>query len=302
MSRGCPSTWRPHPTAGSPSCPVKESISQTTKAAAASSSIAGTAAAGRILHTVRSARSRRPAWRSLTAAANCSWHGDPRFSSSTSRPPNGARRFRPLGRRRRRGRARSRWRRRRTGASPSSPWRTPTRSTCSACGAGHQPRYVGAAAVGRSPVGVAFSPNGATAYVTSEIARGTSTTCPAPFAGTGRRGRAPPERAVERTVTAGCQPVRVVVAAGRADGLGDRARQQRRAGLFRLALARGAPALIVDVAVGPRTGRARVLRRRTAARRRRFEPLRHGRHGIAGRRERRRRPRTRGLRPGRYVP
>ncbi len=117
--------------------------------------------------------------------------------------------------------------------------------------AGHQPRYVGAAAVGRSPVGVAFSPNGATAYVTSEIERGSSTDLPGTLsllrvAVAERR----PERAVERTVHAGCQPVRVVVAAGGRTVWVTARGSDALLGFSARALARGAPALTVDVPVG----------------------------------------------------
>ena len=158
----------------------------------------------------------------------------------------------------------------------------------------HRLRYVGAAAVGRSPVGVAFSADGTTAYVTSEIENGDSTSLP----GTLSLLRVAvaehnPRHAVERTVVAGCQPVRVVVsadghtiwvtAAAATHFLGS----PPTAGPWRTGPHRRRPG-------GPCTGRARLLRRRATPPRRRFEPL-QPRAGLARRRQRRRCPRAGGL-------
>jgi DNA-binding beta-propeller fold protein YncE len=115
----------------------------------------------------------------------------------------------------------------------------------------HRPHYVGAAGVGRSPVGVAFSADGTTAYVTSEIENGDSTSLP----GTLSLLRVAvaehnPWRAVERTVVAGCQPVRVVVSPdGRTVWVTARG-SDALLGFSARALGRGVPALTADVPVG----------------------------------------------------
>jgi DNA-binding beta-propeller fold protein YncE len=115
----------------------------------------------------------------------------------------------------------------------------------------HEPRYVGTTAVGRSPVGVTFSRDGATAYVTSEIELGNSTNLPGTLSllrvAVAERT---PQRAVERTVSAGCQPVRVVVSAdGRTVWVTARG-SDALLGFSAAALARGDEALTADVAVG----------------------------------------------------
>ncbi len=115
-----------------------------------------------------------------------------------------------------------------------------------------RPRYVGAAAVGRSPVGVAFSADGATAYVTSEIENGDSTSLPGTLSLLRvAMAERHPGRAVERMVVAGCQPVRVVVSAdGRTVWVTARG-SDALLGFSARALARGVPALTADVPVGP---------------------------------------------------
>ncbi len=115
----------------------------------------------------------------------------------------------------------------------------------------HRPRYVGAAPVGRSPVGVAVSADGATAYVTSEIERGDTTSLPGTLSllrvAVAERH---PGGAVERTVVAGCQPVRVIVSAdGRTIWVTARG-SDALLGFSARALGRGAPAVTADVPVG----------------------------------------------------
>lgn len=112
------------------------------------------------------------------------------------------------------------------------------------------PEYVGAIPVEALPVGIAFSPNGRTAYVTSEENKrgdpnslGTLSVVRVPVAETH------PAHAVERTVTAGCAPVRVVVAP--AGTVWVTARQSDAVlGFSASELASGKPALVADVPVG----------------------------------------------------
>lgn len=117
--------------------------------------------------------------------------------------------------------------------------------------AGEQrPRYVGAAPVEALPVGIAFSPDGRTAYVTSEERRDGDPKAP----GTLTLLRVAeveqhPAAAVEHTVAAGCAPVRVVVSSGGTVWVTAR-ESDAILGFSASALARGAPALIAEVAVG----------------------------------------------------
>jgi DNA-binding beta-propeller fold protein YncE len=113
-----------------------------------------------------------------------------------------------------------------------------------------RPKYIGAVPVEALPVGIAFSPDGRTAYVTSEEAKsgnpnnlGTLSLLRVSVA------ESQPAKAVERTVVAGCAPVRVVVAP---DGtVWVTARQSDAVlGFSASDLASGKPALISDVTVG----------------------------------------------------
>lgn len=113
------------------------------------------------------------------------------------------------------------------------------------------PHFVGAVRVGALPVGVAFSPNGKTAYVTSEEAHtgdlnglGTLTLLRVSEA------ENHPRASVQRTVVAGCSPVRVVVSP---DGnmVWVTARESNAVlGFSAHDLSRGTPALVSDVKVG----------------------------------------------------
>lgn len=112
-----------------------------------------------------------------------------------------------------------------------------------------RPTYVGAVPVEALPVGIAFNADGRTAYVTSEENRsgdpnslGTLSVIRVSVA------EAHPAKAVERTVVAGCAPVRVVVAGGT---VWVTARQSDAVLAFSASeLARGKPALVADVPVG----------------------------------------------------
>lgn len=113
------------------------------------------------------------------------------------------------------------------------------------------PRFVGAARVGALPVGIAFSPDGRTAYVTSEEAHGGDPnrlgTLTMLRVATAERH---PGASVERSVVAGCAPVRVVVSP---DGgtVWVTARQSDAVLGFSAAdLAGNKPALIDDLQVG----------------------------------------------------
>ncbi|HEY1652260.1 MAG TPA: hypothetical protein VGG09_10295 [Acidimicrobiales bacterium] len=115
---------------------------------------------------------------------------------------------------------------------------------------GHRPRYVGAVPVNPLPVGIAFSADGATAYVTSEAEPNPTLTTPGTLAvlrvATAERH---PATAVEHTVVAGCSPVRVVVAPGGTVWVTARG-SDAVLGFSARDLAHGAPALVADVAVG----------------------------------------------------
>lgn len=114
-----------------------------------------------------------------------------------------------------------------------------------------RPQFVGAARVGALPVGIAFSPDGKTAYVTSEEAHisdpnslGTLSVLRVAVA------ERHPAASVERSVVAGCAPVRVVVSP---DGgtVWLTARQSDAVlGFSANALASGASALVADVEIG----------------------------------------------------
>jgi DNA-binding beta-propeller fold protein YncE len=113
------------------------------------------------------------------------------------------------------------------------------------------PRFVGAAPVGAFPVGIAFSPDGRTGYVTSEEAHRGDPNGPGTLTmlrvATAERH---PGASVERSVVAGCAPVRVVVSP---DGgtVWVAARQSDAVLGFSAAhLAADTPALVDDVEVG----------------------------------------------------
>lgn len=117
--------------------------------------------------------------------------------------------------------------------------------------AGEQrPRYVGAARVEALPVGIAFSPDGRTAYVTSEEPRNGDPKQPGTLTLLGvAAAERHPASAVEHTVAAGCAPVRVVVAPGGTVWVTAR-ESDAVLGFSARDLALGAPALVADVRVG----------------------------------------------------
>jgi DNA-binding beta-propeller fold protein YncE len=83
-----------------------------------------------------------------------------------------------------------------------------------------RPEFVGDIPAGKGVVGMAVSPDGRWLYATSEIARGTSLAHVGNSNGVGTlqvmsvpRAETDPGRSVVATVTAGCQPVRVITSA-----------------------------------------------------------------------------------------
>jgi DNA-binding beta-propeller fold protein YncE len=83
-----------------------------------------------------------------------------------------------------------------------------------------RPEFVGDIPAGQGVVGMAVSPDGRWLYATSEIARGTSLAHVGNASGVGTlqvmsipRAETDPSRSVVATVTAGCQPVRVITSA-----------------------------------------------------------------------------------------
>jgi DNA-binding beta-propeller fold protein YncE len=138
-----------------------------------------------------------------------------------------------------------------------------------------RPQFVGAARVGALPVGIAFSPDGKTAYVTSEEAHisdpnslGTLSVLRVAVA------ERHPAASVERSVVAGCAPVRVVVSP---DGgtVWLTARQSDAVlGFSAKALATGASALVADVEIGQAPVGLALFDGGQRHARRRFEPFR----------------------------
>ncbi len=113
-----------------------------------------------------------------------------------------------------------------------------------------RPTYVGAVPVEALPVGIAFSPDRRTAYVTSEEAKSGNPNSLGTLSVLGVSvAESHPAKAVEHTVVAGCAPVRVVVAP---DGtVWVTARQSDAVlGFSASDLASGKPALVADVPVG----------------------------------------------------
>ena len=115
----------------------------------------------------------------------------------------------------------------------------------------HTPHFVGAVRVGALPVGIAYSPDGKTAYVTSEEAHsgnvhGLGTLTLLRMAAAERH----PASSVERSVVAGCAPVRVAVSPDGATVWVTARQSDAVLGFSAADLARGAPALVADVEVG----------------------------------------------------
>jgi DNA-binding beta-propeller fold protein YncE len=113
------------------------------------------------------------------------------------------------------------------------------------------PRFVGAVRVGALPVGIAYSPDGKTAYVTSEEAHsgnvnslGTLTLLSV------AKAEQHPAASVEHSVVAGCAPVRVVVSPDGATVWVTARESDALLGFSATDLANGTPALVADVEVG----------------------------------------------------